>query len=303
MNKIDNLNGGGRVTLHAHRSYLGVFFDTFNYVKETKPDIVITLNNLQIMPILLAKKLFVPNMKIYAWHHFALKFLKGNFLLKYCDSFLAISSGIKKNLLEMGFDEKKIHLIYNPVDRVETPIPNSSKGQVKHFVYIGRLEFDGQKNVSELYKILGLLKNKNWVLDVYGAGKDKQKLKKLSKDLDISNKINYFGWQQDVWSVIKKADLVFSTSSYEGFPMSVVEAIAHGIPCIVSNCPTGPDDILKEGINGHLYKMGDIEDASNIVDKFLDGKVNFGSQIEIQQSVQEFYTDIYMKRLFNILKN
>lgn len=296
-------NSNGRIILHNHRSYPGVFFDTFNYIRKTKPDIVITLNNLQIMPILMAKKLFVPNMKIYAWHHFALKFLKGNSLLKYCDSFLAIASGMKKNLMKMGINESKIHLIYDPVDRVKNPTPNSGEAKIKHFVYIGRLEAGGQKNVAEIYKILGLLKNKNWVLDVYGAGTDEQKLKNLSKELGISDKVNYFGWQNDVWTAIKVADLVFLSSKYEGFPMSVVESIAHGIPCIVSNCPVGPDDIIKEGINGHLYEMGDIEGASKVVDGFLADEIKFGSQLEIQESAKEFYTDVYMKRLFDILKN
>ena len=301
-NWIKNVNNPwGKVILHNHRSYPGVFFDTFNYIIKTKPDIVITLNNLQIMPIMMAKK-FVPNMKVYAWHHFALRFLKGNNLLKYCDSFLAIASGMKKELVKRGIDENKIHLIYDPVDRVKTPISQSSKEDPKHFVYIGRLEAKGQKNVSEIYQILGNLRNKNWVLDVYGAGKDEQKLKELSKQLGIENKINYFGWQKNVWDAIKVADLVFLSSKYEGFPMSVVESIAHGIPCIVANCPVGPDDIIKERVNGHLYKMGNIQDATHVVDGFLNGSVRFGTQKEIQDSAQEFYTDVYMKRLFNILR-
>ena len=301
---IKNVNNPyGKVILHNHRSYPGVFIDTFNYIKKTKPDIVITLNNLQIMPIIAAKKLFVPQMKVYAWHHFALQFLKGNNLLKYCDYYLAIASGMKRDLEKMGIDSGKIHLIYDPVDRVNTPVPKSKDGEVKHFVYIGRLEADGQKNVSEIYKILSKLENKNWVFDVYGAGKDEDKLKRLSKELGIENKINYFGWQEDVWSAIKVADLVFLTSKYEGFPMSVVESVAHGIPCIVTNCPVGPDDIIKEGINGHLYEIGDIQDAANTVDGFLNGEIKFGSSKEIQESANEFYTDVYMKRLFNILKN
>ena len=302
-NWIKNVNNeSGKVVLHNHRSYPGVFLDTFNYIRKTKPDIVITLNNLQIMPIMAAKKLYVPNMKVYAWHHFALRFLKGNNLLKYCDSFLAIASGMKRDLINMGIDEEKIHLIYDPVDRVKVPTPQSKDGEPKHFVYIGRLEAEGQKNVSEIYRILGALKNKNWVFDVYGAGADEQKLRDLSKELGIEDKVNYFGWQKDVWSAIKVADLVFLSSKYEGFPMSVVESVAHGIPCIVTNCPVGPDDIIKEGVNGHLYEIGDIQDAAKTVDGFLDGSVKFGTQKEIQASDDDFYTDAYMKRLFNILR-
>ena len=293
-------NSRANVVLHNHRSYVGVFLDTFNYVRKEKPDVIVTLNNLQIIPIVLAKKCLASTAKLYAWHHFPLNFLKGNRFLKYCDAYLSISSEIKKELINLGIDKQRIELIYNPVDRASV-IPSSPRNTLKHLIYVGRLEIGKQKNVDELYHILKMLKNNNWILDVYGDGNDKYKLQKLAQKLKIQKKINYWGWKQDVWEKIEVADLMIMTSNYEGFSMSLAEAIAHGVPCVSSDC-SGSSDIIMQRKNGYIYKKHDIKQAARIIDSFLENDSNLNSPLQIQRTANRFYTETYVKNLFNILK-
>lgn len=109
------------------------------------------------------------------------------------------------------------------------------------------------KNVSELINILGSVKQYKWHLTVIGTGTDMNLLKKQACDYQIDNQITWMGWQSNPWKCVKTADLLFLTSKFEGFPMILLEAMAQGIPCFSSNCPTGPEDIIQEGINGSLY--------------------------------------------------
>lgn len=292
-----------QVILHNKHNPIEIFNDTFKSVIKIKPDIVITMNNLQILPILMARKVGRLKFKLYSWNHFSLKHTKANFLLKKCDAFLAISSGIKDELIQLGINPNKIYLIYNPV-KPTNRIIKLFEEKPMHFIYVGRIQYQKQKNLKEMYQILGLIKNLNWVLDIYGDGltEDKNKLYELSQKLGISKRINYFGWQKDVWHTIQYANLLLLTSNYEGFPMAIAEAISYGIPVISADCPSGPRDIINS-INGALYPKGNIKIAAKEISDFYNKKLVFGSQKDIVDSIDNFYIDKYMARLFNILNN
>ncbi|WP_290033377.1 glycosyltransferase [Ligilactobacillus cholophilus] len=298
---LDGINNDNvEIILHNHKNPLAMFLDTFKYIKAEKPNKVITMNNLQILPILMAKK-FVKNMQVISWNHFSLKFTKANFLLKKCDSFLAISSGICDELKEMKINPEKIHLIYNPIDKPTKLIPLGNEN-TRRFIYVGRVQYKKQKNLAEMFEILGQLEF-DFQLDIYGDGTKEEvnKLKNLAKMLGINSKINWHGWQKNVWNSIKKTDLLLFTSKYEGFPMAILEAIAHGIPVISSNCSSGPKDIVTS-LNGKLYQLGNTSEAVKLLNDFYSGNLKFGSQEEIAKSVEKFYTENYIKDYFNIIQ-
>ncbi|MDY0991096.1 glycosyltransferase [Lactobacillus helveticus] len=96
----------------------------------------------------------VKKTKIGACYHysFKMKHVKEKYLKK-ADFFWAISSGIKDELLSLGVSPDKIYVIYNPVN-VDNVILVKRSGKQNHFIYIGRIDYDGQKNVSELIKAL-----------------------------------------------------------------------------------------------------------------------------------------------------
>lgn len=153
-----------------------------------------------------------------------------------------------------------------------------------------------------MFRILGQLEF-DFQLDIYGDGTKEEvnKLKNLAKTLEINHKINWHGWQKNVWNSMKKADLLLFTSKYEGFPMAILETIAHGIPVISSNCPSGPKDIVTF-LNGRIYQLGNTSEAVKLLNDFYSGNLKFGSQKEISKSIEKFYTENYIKDYFNIIQ-
>ncbi len=58
------------------------------------------------------------------------------------------------------------------------------------------------------------------------------------------------------YSKNKNVTALLLTSAFEGFPMTLLEAMSYGIPCISSDCMSGPRDMIKPGLNGELYTRG-----------------------------------------------
>lgn len=194
----------------------------------------------------------------------------------------------------MGIEKNSIATIFNPVIRCNVCIPVTEKHT--RFVYVGRIVADGQKNLRGLFNGLSKLKGA-WSLDLIGAGQDVDTLTALAETLGISENIHWHGWQKSPWEYIqntlKNITCLLLTSHFEGFVMVLVEASAHGVYSISSNCETGPADIIKEGINGNLYPPDKPEELVSLLQEIVDGKT-LPAGVQIQQAIEEFYEDNYI---------
>lgn len=269
------------------------------YVKQTEADIVICLNTNLLRVASFFKKLYHKDFVLVSWIHFSLfhEAAVNQKVLSLADCHLAISTGIEKQLLELGIPQEHIYLVYNPVTPKKENIP-ASQSHKRHFVYIGRLMLDGQKNFRFLLENLVAFKGENWQLDVYGSGQEDQKIKELTNHIGLANQVIYHGWVDDPWGKIKEADGLLLTSVFEGFPMVLLEACAYGLPCLTSNCPTGPEDIITES-NGYLYPVGDEEAFQMYFSELLAG-ASFDKS-SIKKSIQTYYDENYFTNFQQIL--
>ncbi|GBG04987.1 glycosyltransferase [Lactobacillus rodentium] len=265
-------------------------------IKNEKPDYFIATN-----PVIwnLASKFkikYSPTTKIIAWYHYSYKMKNVNpKYLKNVDKFWAISSGIKEELEELGVPSEKINVIFNPIDLKNVPLVKRSRIH-NHFIYIGRIDYDGQKNVSELMKALNLVKE-DYKVDLYGAV-DSELKKELLNLIDDKNKrknIIFHGFSTNVWKKIKEADALVLTSKYEGLPMVLCEAASRGIVLVASDCPTGVKDIVTKN-NGFLYKPGNVLELSNVLSNLLDSK-SFINQKSILDSIYKFSYKNYHRKI------
>lgn len=271
-------------------------------LKNERPDVFITTNPVIWSLAYNIKKAVSPKTKIIAWYHYSFKMKSVNRkYLKKVDRFWAISEGIKKELISLGVLPEKIEVVYNPVNTNISKVVQRSK-ESNHFVYIGRVDYDGQKNVSELIKALADVED-NWICDIYGSVDNKAltKLTKLKNMLKISNPIIFHGFSENVWDQIKVADTLILTSKYEGFGMVLCEAGIRGIPLVSSNCPMGPDEIVNSN-NGYLYTQGNVNQLTKILNNIVSEKDKLPSVNQVIQSMNKFNYENYCRRIYSSLR-
>lgn len=266
----------------------------------TNNELVIVLSPNLIKYFCKLRKFIPKKCKIVSWFHFSIQgqdiYSPDN--LGFADFHLAISTDIKKQLIGLGVDPQKVFLIFNPVDhRSELKLPKDQNHY--HFLYVGRIQFNGQKNLQELLNAFALLDDES-VLDMYGSGKDEIQCKKLCDHLQISDRVVWHGWVDNVWTNLQyMPTAIVLSSKFEGLPMVFLEAMSRGIPCVSANF-YGFDDLIKPGVNGEYYHAHDIHELANKLKQVED---NHYSKANIQNSIINFYNNEYLKNLTKALED
>jgi len=89
-------------------------------------------------------------------------------------------------------------------------------------------------------------------LTIVGDGPDKAALVAQCEQLGITSAVTFAGYRKDVLSLVAASDLFVLASRYEGFPNAALEAIAMGIPVVLTDCPGANVEVVRPGRNGRL---------------------------------------------------
>lgn len=275
------------------------------YLVFTKSDVIVIFTPKQISVAYKIKQIFQKKYKVVSWIQFSIfdYFTSQKQLeLTRAEYHLAISTGIKQQLTDLGVKQENIFVVNNPVVPINSYIPDTNSKLAK-FIYIGRIEFEGQKNLKELLTACHFLGG-DWQLDIYGAddtrdGSNIRKSQEYCDSLGITDHINWKGWADKPWEQISEASCLVLSSKSEGFGMVLCEAISRGIPVISSDCPVGPSDIISK-YNGFLYKTGDARELSKIMQSFISGQVQFEPK-QVKLSIEKMYVDNYVKHVKKVI--
>lgn len=167
--------------------------------------------------------------------------------------------------------QKKVCIIPNPISNSFIEDCKIYNTELKRIVCIGRLE--GQKNYPLIIdSIYELFKEgySNIQLEIYGKGSKYDELKTIILDYKANEYIKIKGFTKDIIGIYKKADIFILSSNFEGMPNCLMEAMAIGLPCISTDCPTGPNTLINNGKNGLLIKVGDKEEMKNAIKSYLN---------------------------------
>ena len=97
----------------------------------------------------------------------------------------------------------------------------------------------------------------DWDLVILGKGPEREALEAKRTVLGLEGRVFMPGRAGNVGAWYERADLYVMTSRYEGFPNTLAEALAHGLPAVSIDCETGPRDILRHEIDGLLVPQDD----------------------------------------------
>ena len=161
-----------------------------------------------------------------------------------------------------------IKIIPNPVVIPKNYKINLSK-KVQYIVTVGRLSIQ-KDHVTLIHAFSNVLKiHPDLTLTIYGEGSERTKLEGLITSLSLQHKVHLPGTTKNIHEALMNADLFIFPSRYEGFPNALCEAMAIGLPVIASNC-SGNVDIVRDGVDGRLFPVGNIDALTNITLQLLD---------------------------------
>ena len=256
-----------------------------------RPDAIICADLTTVAMARLARAVTLNfRMPIASWIHFPVAEMRVQQQFAKVDLHLAIATSTATDLAALLPTHKdRIFTIYNALDMHDAAIIPRPASPV--LLYIGRLNYNDHKRTNDLIEAAGRLRGA-WKLRIIGAAtkgyeEDEVRLRALAEELNISDRIEWLGWQKDPWKAAGDVTAFVLTSQREAFGMVLVEACSHGIACISSACG-GPSEIIQEGINGWLYPIGDVDALAKRLQSVLDDPSLLPSSDEVAATVQRF---------------
>lgn len=128
----------------------------------------------------------------------------------------------------------------------------------KRVIAVGRLSPEkGYDRLLAIWEIVSV-QHPDWQLDVYGEGKMRESINSTIINKKIKN-INLHHATSQISQEYAKSSICVMTSYFEGFGLTLLEALKHGIPCIAFDCPFGPGSIIENNQCGFLIEDGNIQ--------------------------------------------
>ncbi|ADN02510.1 glycosyl transferase, group 1 family [Spirochaeta thermophila DSM 6192] len=198
-------------------------------------------------------------------------------------------------------DSKKIVTIHNGI-----PVGNASSGRriwknPPGLVMVARFEY--QKDHPTLFKALSLLRDLEWSLVCVGDGPLLESMKEEAKALGIGDRVEFLGFCEDVEGVLASSQIFVLASRWEGFPISILEAMRAGLPVVASDVG-GCREAVVEGETGYLVPRGDhMVLAERLRELILDpGKRERMGRAGRERFLAHFTFDHMMELLLDLYK-
>ncbi|RUO27872.1 glycosyltransferase [Aliidiomarina sanyensis] len=264
------------------------------YIRQQKPKTVLVFNYELAVVLVMLRTIFRFKTTIIArnintlskkrnqaqgfWRKYVVKPLIDGFYCK-VDHVINQCQAMREDLISLYPQlAEKSSVIYNPVAKhIEDYAKSNDLNQVEKqdcLLCVGRLE----KQKGFHYAIEGFARVAddfpNLRLKIVGQGSLEQELKQCAVDFGVANRVDFEGFQKDMLPYYLNAKATVLTSIYEGFPNVLVESITLGTPVIAFDCPSGPSEIIEDGVNGYLVKYQDVEDFRSKLVKLINLSFN-----------------------------
>ncbi len=180
---------------------------------------------------------------------------------------VAVSEGVKQDLLRYNLSKSKLIAIPNPSPTLCYKDLSEKPFDFQYILGVGRLH--RQKGFDMLLLSFSKIDNKNIKLVIIGEGYEEMGLKKLASTLEITERVIFLPNQKNVYKYYKYATLFVLSSRYEGWPNVVMESMACGCPVVAFDCNYGPNEIINSEVNGILVERENVNKLTYAIDKVL----------------------------------
>jgi len=178
---------------------------------------------------------------------------------------VTVSKGVADSVSrELDIPKEKVTTIYNPVvspeiDKLKTQNPEhpwfADNGPP---IILGCGGLTSRKGFPVLIRAFARVSEQRQCrLVILGDGELREQIEQLVSELSLQEKVALPGWSDNPYSAMSRASLFVLSSHYEGLPGALIQSLACGCPCVSTDCPSGPAEILQDGEIGPLVPVGD----------------------------------------------
>jgi GalNAc-alpha-(1->4)-GalNAc-alpha-(1->3)-diNAcBac-PP-undecaprenol alpha-1,4-N-acetyl-D-galactosaminyltransferase len=207
-----------------------------------------------------------------------------------------------KEIFLLNNRHHNIAVIGNPIRNF-----NGEKFPVKRekiVLTVGRLI--RTKHQDKLIEMFARINQNDWRLMVVGYDHLKQhhmdRLRKLAKDLKVEQKVIFTGKQDNVEEIYLRSSIFAFTSSSEGFPNVIGEAMAAGLPVVAFDCVAGPSEMITDGYDGFLIPVFDyIQFESKLARLIADEDLREVIGSNARESVKKFSSEKICEAFYNFI--
>jgi GalNAc-alpha-(1->4)-GalNAc-alpha-(1->3)-diNAcBac-PP-undecaprenol alpha-1,4-N-acetyl-D-galactosaminyltransferase len=148
-------------------------------------------------------------------------------------------------------------------------LPSASGQREELIIGVGRLTH--QKGFDLLLQAFAKLAPAfdGWRLVIIGQGEESANLLRLRCELMLTDRVEFLGQIVDVDTWMARAALVVQPSRFEGFPNVVLEGMGMGAAVISADCPSGPADLIQDGISGRLVPVNDVTALTRVMAELM----------------------------------
>lgn len=273
----------GKKWLSPGPAYLPLIPKVRRFLKNQKIDLIIDIDIvLDVLSVPAATGL---KTKVLSWEHSNCAYELGigyrrvilKLFTKRSDQIVTLTPGDAIAFQKEMKRTERITSIFNPAT---PPMLPKDVTRENWLITVARLvEGKGFDLLMEVAKdVLPRFPEWKWV--ICGEGPEWDKLEEFRKREGLEEQFVLAGYVPKVEEYLAKSKLFVLTSRAEGLPMCLLEARACNVPCISFDVPTGPSDMIEEGVNGHLIQPFDCKDMAEKIEALIEDPVRLAKMAE-----------------------
>lgn len=140
----------------------------------------------------------------------------------------------------------------------------------------------------------------DWTLNIYGAG-DNAMYQKMAEDKGVGQYICCHPSAGNIYEKYQESSIFVLSSRYEGFGLVIAEAMSAGLPPVSFACPSGPSDIITDGVDGLLVECGNVKSLAKAINYLIENpeiRMEYGSRAK--SSSQRYKIDNIMQKWISL---
>jgi len=254
------------------------------------------------LPLLLAAKFF--RMKIICHLRDTIRFTRAErLLLGVPQKYAVLSHAAKEHYVREGLPVDRLEVVYDSIDLSHFSQPADVENS-KTAVVVGSLSRrKGQDNcLRALQKVLA--KQPDARLIMIGEGEVRNELEKLASDLGVEHSVSMPGHCENVHEQLRSVGFGILSSRREGFPNSVMEYMAAGLPVLVSDLP-GIRELVEDDVSGFIHPIDGVSSLAEHWIKLLESsemRERMGKRGRELIQAEEFTPHHELRKILDIVK-